>query len=319
MQTYPEGVVLEDRPCPNGCPPEDRLVLEGKDRIHGIEGIFTVIQCVHCHLMRTNPRPTPATIGAYYPEDYGPYQTPVVAAVVPTRFKLFLRRLLGLDSRLTPPIPPGHLLEIGCANGAYMEQMRQNGWSAEGIEFSEAAAEAARARHFDVQTASVETAQQPNAQADIVAAWMVLEHLHEPVSALRKIRRWVKPNGYLIASVPDNDSKVGGLFGAYRYDLHLPNHLYHYSPETMKKVLNTAGWRVERILWQRNSNNLLWSIEYWAADNLNIRWLPVIRWLRSAQAASKIRVALGWLLGVTRQSGRMEVWARPADESTAIS
>ncbi|MEJ7619026.1 MAG: hypothetical protein WKF30_19070 [Pyrinomonadaceae bacterium] len=68
-------VSLEDRACPLGCAPDDELLFSGRDRLHDLPGIFQVVKCRACGLMRTNPRPTPETIGFYYPENYGPYQS----------------------------------------------------------------------------------------------------------------------------------------------------------------------------------------------------------------------------------------------------
>jgi SAM-dependent methyltransferase len=313
MTPPPDHAELESRPCPNGCAAADVPVLTGTDRLHGVAGQFTVCRCTRCGLMRTNPRPTPESIGAFYPSDYAPYQTGDApsAAAPKSAPKRWLRRLLGLEARSTPPMPAGRLLEIGCANGAYMAQMRHVGWEAEGIEFSEAVAQQARDKGFRVQSGALEAAQPPLAPVDLVAAWMVLEHLHAPVDALRRVRGWVRPGGYLIASVPDAGALERRLFGDRWYALQLPTHLYHYTPDTIRTVLASAGWQLTRIQWQRNCNNLLWSLEYLATDKAMPRLLRTVRWLRMARSASKLRILLGWLLGVLRQSGRMEIWAQP--------
>lgn len=308
----PENVKLEDSPCPLGCPKNDEIVLTGRDRLHNLPGEFTVVKCHSCGLMRTNPRPTPDTIGFYYPNEYGPYQSPeTLVAKTSTGFKKWLRKLLGLDARAMPPIAAGHLIEIGCASGTYMEQMRREGWVVEGIEFSDSAAQFARKKGLVVQVATVESAVAPAQPVDVVAAWMVLEHLHEPVNALRKLLTWVKPNGYLIASVPDAGSLIHQPFAEKRYDLHLPNHLYHFTANTVAKVLERSGWQLTRIFWQRNCNTLLLSSEYLARDKGWTRVEHAVRWLRTAKKAGKLRIFLGWILGVTRQSGRMEIWAQP--------
>ena len=77
--TIPPDVVLEDADCPLGCPRSDETVLAGRDRLHGLPGRFQVVRCRSCGLMRTNPRPSPGTIGFYYPEDYHPYRNTRVA------------------------------------------------------------------------------------------------------------------------------------------------------------------------------------------------------------------------------------------------
>ncbi|RPI15807.1 MAG: class I SAM-dependent methyltransferase [Lysobacterales bacterium] len=306
---------FEDRSCPLGCPLSDQLEIEAGDRLHGLPGRYRVVRCARCGLLRTNPRPAPAAMGSYYPEDYGPHQMNDEADASPagaaTRRARLLRRL-GLEVRATPPVSPGRLLEIGCASGGWLARMQQAGWSVRGIEFSPRAAERARHRGFDVQVATIESATAPPEPVELVAAWMVLEHLHEPVEALRRVREWVTPEGYLIASVPDAGALERRLFGARWYALQLPTHLFHYSPATLGRLLAAAGWRVERVAWQPNCMNLLHSLEYLAEDRGQKRLGSAVRWLRSAPGAARLRVILGWLLARLRQSGRIEVWARPA-------
>lgn len=314
---YLDGVELETSPCPNGCATADEPVLEGQDRLHGLRGRFRVVRCRHCGLMRTDPRPTAQTIGAYYPSDYGPHHTvaPVVKVKPQTwhrRFRARMQRWLGKDVRRLPDIPAGHLVELGCASGAYLAEQRARGWTVEGIEFSDDAAQRARELGIPVQTATAETAAAPERPADVVAAWMVLEHLHEPAAALRKVRHWVKPEGYLVAAVPDAGALERRVFGEYWYGLHLPNHLYHYTPDSLRTLLRHNGWELTQVHWQPNCNNLLNSLEWMSQERGWPRRLALARWLKNAPRAAKLRKHLGWLLGITRQSGRMEFWARPA-------
>src|SRR4029077_14640698 len=100
--------------------------------------------------------------------------------------------------------------------------------------FSDTAAQRARDKGFKVQTSSVEEASVQGGGIDLVAAWMVLEHLHDPVGALRKIRGWVKPDGYFAFSIPLHSSGFLRMAGSASYDLHLPNHLYHFNRATVE-------------------------------------------------------------------------------------
>lgn len=318
MQKYPPNVVLENVECPNGCGVGDQLVLLGRDRMHGVPGEFQIVRCSSCGLERTNPRPTPETIGEYYPEDYAPYQSNSAFSSEKKQFRLksLLRGILGFEVRQIPSLTPGRMLEVGCASGLYMEQMRRMGWEVDGIEFSESVASVARAKGFKVQTSSLEEADSPSKPYDVITAWMVLEHLHEPVQCLRNMLSWVKPNGYLVALVPDAESLAKTMFKERCYDLQLPTHLFHFTPQTLELTLNSAGWKLDRVVWQKNCNTLLWSAEYWAKEMQHPNILKVLQWLRAASMASKIRLLLGWLLGVTHLSGRIEVWARPINKES---
>ncbi|MFI8983284.1 class I SAM-dependent methyltransferase [Ectopseudomonas khazarica] len=310
MNGFPDEVVLEEVGCPNGCQPQDHVLLIGRDRIHNIPGKFSICRCAECGLQRTNPRPTASTIGVYYPSDYQPYHVTAKKDVKSaSKVKSFVFEVLGLRSKELPAIQPGKMLEIGCSSGAYMEEARDLGWAVDGVEFSEVAASSARAKGFSVLSGPIEEVDLPEQEYDIVTAWMVLEHLHDPLSSLRKLRRVVKPSGYLVASVPDASSLARYVFKERCYDLHLPAHLFHYTPKTISLILKKSGWSVVRIKWQRNSNTVINSFYYWAEEKGVL--LAFAKWLKDSKSASYIRTAMSVILGATRLSGRIEIWAVP--------
>lgn len=322
---YPSGVELETQPCPNGCLASDEPVMEGSDRLHGLGGVFRVVRCQRCGLMRTDPRPTAATIGAYYPDDYGPYQSSKVASprIKPRRWhhrvKGTLARWLSRDARRLPPLEPGHLLEVGCASGAYLQELKSKGWTVEGIEYAETAAEAARDAGLSVQTGSVESAHAPARTPDVIAAWMVLEHLHEPVDALRRMRAWVQPDGWLVGVVPDASAFDRRWFGNHWHGLHLPNHLYHYDPASLRQILQRGGWNLVHLRWQPNEQNLLRTLDSWLGERHHPRAQRALQWFKNSRGARRWRRHLGWLLGLSHQSGRMEFWARPMREAPPLA
>jgi len=71
--TAPE-IEAEHVPCLLCGEEKERVLVTGRDRLHGIEGEFTLVQCQQCELIYLNPQPTLATLSRYYPEDrYGPH------------------------------------------------------------------------------------------------------------------------------------------------------------------------------------------------------------------------------------------------------
>jgi SAM-dependent methyltransferase len=311
VSRIPEGVSLESWPCPMKCGAGDFTVLTGRDRLHGIPGDFTVVKCRGCGLMRTDPRPTADSIGAYYPDNYAPYSEMSAELKALSNWKGWLYRLMKLETRRTPPMPVGMLLELGCASGGYLEKLQQAGWQVEGIEFSVSAAQRAREKGLKVQTGAAETAVVADASIDLVAAWMVVEHLHDPLRTLEKIRGWIRGDGYLAISIPLHRASSIRVFGNASYDLHLPNHLFHFNRRSIEAMLDRAGWQVEDCFWQRNPNTLLNTLENSVGDRGWRRTTKIVHWLRTSRSMGKPRLLLGWLLGVTHTSGRVEIWARP--------
>lgn len=315
------ALALEDRDCPLGCARDDDFVLEGRDRINGLPGRFRVVRCRSCGVLRTNPRPTAAAMPTYYPDDYGPYAgTRIEERPLDRRptWRRYLSRAVGwltnANAERLPPLPPGRLLEIGCASGSYLDRMSKAGWDVEGIEFSELPAARARAAGYRVRTGPVETAVAPAEPFDLVVAWMVLEHLHEPVLSLKKIRDWTSPGGWLVASVPNAGCWEFRAFSEDWYALHLPNHLWHPTVPTLSAILERGGWKLERVFFHRDLRNPLGSLGYVLEDR---GWLPGLAtrlkaFPEAGGRLSQVLFPLAFLLAAIGQTGRMTVWARRA-------
>jgi 2-polyprenyl-3-methyl-5-hydroxy-6-metoxy-1,4-benzoquinol methylase len=307
---------MESVPCPCGASGEDVRVLDGTDRLHGIEGRFTVVRCRACGLMRTNPRPIPDAIGAYYPADYGPYLSTQVTPGGSTALKWMrriFRRIVETNATRLPSVRPGRALEIGSASGGFLQFLSDSGWSVEGIEFSPEAAARAREAGFEVFAGRVEDAPDPVHRFDLLVGWMVVEHLHDPVTVLRKLRRWSSPDAWLVLSMPNAGSAEARIFGDAWYALQLPTHLYHYTPATISALLGATGWNVERILHQRTMANLIASIGYRLLDrNPSSRLGSLLRdFPERGGRLAYLLFPVAYLLSMFGQTGRMTVWARP--------
>ena len=94
---------------------------------------------------------------------------------------------------------------------------------------------------------------EPGHQFDTIILEHVLEHVHEPVRLLAKVRGWLKPNGRLLAGVPNGNSfhrlaavKMGLLPNGCSLnsrDLAL-GHRRVYVPESFRADLGAAGFVV---------------------------------------------------------------------------
>lgn len=303
-------VELENVDCPNLCVERSIKVLEGRDRLHNLPGVYGVYRCLGCGLERTTPRPTSNTMGYYYPSEYAPYKEKKIRKPR-AGIKFFFAKLLGLYGKNLPSITPQRMLEFGCSSGSYMEYARSLGWVVDGIEFSEAASNIARNKGFKVQSGAIEQALPPGELYNLIVGWMVLEHVHQPVDVLKKLRKWIDPSGYLVISVPDRKSINRYIFSECSYDLQLPTHLFHFDKRSLTITLNNAGWNVEKFFWQRNCISFLMSLQIWADENKKKKLLKFAKWLKLSPKASKLRLIISLILGLTRQSGRMEIWAKP--------
>jgi SAM-dependent methyltransferase len=208
------------------------------------------------------------------------------------------------------------MLEFGCAAGAYMCRLARDGWVVEGIEYSDDVAARARSLGFSVYAGSLESAPDPPEKYDMVVGWMVLEHLHDPILALRKLRSWTRPGGWLVVSVPNAGALEFRMFKDAWCALELPRHLWHFTPQTLSKVMQLGGWNIESVHHQRIMTDA------WASlgNRLHDRGYPgfITRPLR------RLFGDVGYLhypllpvaavLASCGQTGRMTVWAKRVDD-----
>ena len=317
---------MEDLPCPLGCVKSDHFVLTGRDMLHGLPGDFTVVKCSTCGLMRTNPRPAPAGMGFYYPDNYGPYIGTQIDNTVSSGLRSIIKNSLRpivnwiFDSKAfaLPSIPPGRLLEVGCASGSFLNRMAKKGWHVEGIEYSEKAALAASQFGYKVHVGALETAPAPSAAIDLIVAWMVLEHLHDPIRCLKKLSDWANSAAWLVLSVPNANSLEFQIFKEKWYALQLPTHLTHFTPQTLAKVLEAGGWKVEKVHHQVSAANFFASVAYvldekgWPKLG---KWICNFAWPRGIWFY--VLYPISWVLSVFGQTGRMTVWARKQSDVDA--
>jgi SAM-dependent methyltransferase len=189
--------------------------------------------------------------------------------------------------------------------------MSNLGWQVEGIEFSPQAAESARQSGFQVHTGSLESVTLKSAHFDLITGWMVLEHLHEPLKSLQKLYDWAQPGACLALSVPNAASLEFKLFRSRWFALQLPNHLYHFTPSTVRRLLEEAGWEFQAVHHQRVLSSLFASIGYVLEDK---GWYRLKRWL-VGQPSDKIRLyqilyPLAVIAALFGQTGRMTIWAK---------
>ncbi len=315
---------METVNCPLCGAAGSKPVATAGDLLYGMPGKFTVARCEACRHAFLNPRPPRESIGQFYVADYGPFRE-TSRATKPRRFGWLKRFVLfWIDSRATrlpaelDSLTQARVLELGCATGTYLDSLRQRGWRCVGLEPTESAARVARERSLHVITGSLESSwgQEPELQPasfDAIFAWMVVEHLHDPVATLRLARKLLKPRGWLLLSVPNFGCWERLAFGRFWYALQLPTHLQHFTPVTICRLLEASGLELVELIPQRNVNNLVGSVGLWLRIQFP-RWSlgeRLIRWTDNPSALGLCLLSpVARLLALIHQSGRLTVVAR---------
>lgn len=239
---------METTACPLCEATESRVRYALPDALLGLPGSFTLVECLSCGLLYQNPRPSLATIGAYYPPKYDPFVS--VPWSNPDRLGQ-LAHLYGLKKRwwLVERHAPRRdgkrkLLDVGCATGVFLAA-GSDSWQKVGVELTAEAAQFARAQFgLKVYQGTLEQAPLEPQQFDAITMWDVLEHLHAPRASLRHARELLRPDGILVARVPSLSAWDARLCGRYWAGLDQPRHMFVPDEAQLARLLERAGLRV---------------------------------------------------------------------------
>lgn len=163
------------------------------------------------------------------------------------RLDLPERCVYWLQHFLKACLPPGDVLELGCAHGGFTALLGKAGFSARGLEL-DASIAGIGGDIFGVTVLSGPLEEQDIAPGSLAAVVLmdVLEHLPDPVGLLRRIMTLLAPDGIVFVQTPcfPADMTHGRLVaeGHPFARMLLPaEHLYLYSEKAVRELFAFAG------------------------------------------------------------------------------
>lgn len=305
--------VLERPTCPLCKNTRARPVVTGKDTwvkdrppVKGAPDKYLVVRCEICGHRYTTPRFSFAHRDKAFEGAY-PFYTRAREAKVSDlgaqRERLVQDRLpfMGRVQGLSAAQPyPGRLLDIGCGDGIFLDLMRERGWSVRGLDVSEEVVwHATEVLGLDCAVADVEQDALPEGPFDAITMWGVLQLIYAPRDLLDQLRDRLEPDGVLGIGVSNIKSGGAQLFGSRWRGLGLPRHISHFTPDTLERLLEWAGFEVVA----KRFDTPKWVIAGSVDDAL-----PAPRSVRMAAKAGLY--AAGKAIGRTSWADTMEMYAR---------
>lgn len=238
---------MKSLPC-NLCGTETShqpFLAGGQDWEYGVPGTFTQGQCTVCGLVRMDPMPSLAEIGAYYPASYHGYQSPA-SPLTRWLIQRNLRKRARAYKRLIGST--GTILDVGAADGAHFDVWKQEGhWTFNGFEFNDAIAQEGRVHGRNIATATMETFDSRGQQFDLIIMNHLLEHVVNPRQTVQRAYELLKPGGWIVGETPNIRSLDRMIAGRYWGGCHWPRHVHQFMPSSMRALLRSAGFTQVRI------------------------------------------------------------------------
>jgi SAM-dependent methyltransferase len=230
----------EPRPCPlcGAAEHEPQASARG----------YRMVACRDCGLWYLNPMPSAAALRRLYDDGYF-----TSAAANATGYAdyaggaedardTFRRRLALVDRH----VGSGRILDVGAGYG-YLTEVAAPRFPERWVVERSSTAAARVPPSARVVLGTWEDVDVPERYFDVVSMQDCLEHFRDPLQALAKTRAALRPGGALLAVTPNVGSWLARLQGHRWVSLKFPEHVVLFSEATLRRTLETAGFRVETI------------------------------------------------------------------------
>ncbi len=280
------------------------FLFTAKDWFFEMPGEFPVVKCKNCGLVYLNPRLTSKAISNYYPKDYYTH-VPLVSnkdfANSTNKFNLIIKIKEKIKSLLINYYygksprwkrflsvfiillfnkriytknrrgligESGRLLDLGCGNGSYLYNIKQD-WlvgkkiiDCFGVDIDRKALKYALEGGLKVKEGTLTSVAFPDDYFDIVRIGHTLEHISDPLGVLKEVFRITKQRGKVIIEIPNFDSIGCKLLKDKWAGIDAPRHYFHFSPETLKKMLEICGFQCITIAKHKGISDIKLSLEW---------------------------------------------------------
>lgn len=207
---------------------------------------FSHCTCPQCHTIYCSPRPTDPQISLYYSTCHAP--------------ELWTRLLLKADQdrkvlQYTPRVEKivrilmknghkngGMALDLGAGSGAFATCLKNTVFFKDiiALDISDSCVSACRNSGLTARKGSI--ADVESASLDLICMNDLIEHVFNPADLLLDCRRTLKKGGFLAIATPNGEGFDFKILKESTKNITPPEHLNYFNPNSMKILLEKAGF-----------------------------------------------------------------------------
>lgn len=249
--------------CPICGSVKTSVVRSVYDDRYGFPGTFVHRKCANCgHIALNGANFTSAELAQLYTRFYPRSQMDVESHVPAAESGGFGAWLRGDRARAFRWVPRNsRVLDIGCGFGESLGFHKARGCEAYGVEADGNIQRVAEKFGYNVRVGLFDPSAFQAGFFDYVTLDQVIEHMADPLSALRGVATVLRPGGRVIIGTPNASGWGVRVFGRYWINWHAPYHLHCFSMRSMAIAAQRAGLTVVR---SRTITSSEWLSYQWA-------------------------------------------------------
>ena len=211
---------------------------------------FSIEKCKTCTLLFTQNVAQQNEIGRYYASENYISHSDTQVGLVNKLYHSIRKKTLQNKKKLIEgetQKSTGNILDIGCGTGAFLNTMKTGGWKITGLEPDETARVKAKTLYDIEPQPSNNIFNLPDNNYDAITMWHVLEHVHQLHEYIEKLKNMLTDKGKIFIAVPNYTSYDAQYYGQFWAAYDVPRHLYHFSPDSMKRLVEQHGLTIKKI------------------------------------------------------------------------
>lgn len=258
----PEDEFFRERDAGGGCLVCGNLNFlpfkDVKDYEYQLGGDFSLVKCSNCGIVKQQEIPDYSGLKGFYPDDYLVYHPTTMKRL---GFFGFLKEKLysGRAKKYAKLInSKGRILDVGCANCHLLTELKKQGnFELHGLDIKKLRDDY---NELDIRfkEGCLERLKYPKNYFDLITMDNLIEHVPDPLLFMKKVYNILKPGGWVAGTTPNMRSLDAKIFGKYWGGYHIPRHLYIFSHDNLKRLLERTGF--ENISFPKNGNSGDWCV-----------------------------------------------------------
>ncbi|MGA1826372.1 MAG: class I SAM-dependent methyltransferase [bacterium] len=235
--------------CCNYCGGHNTKLVYQKRGNH-TDVTYNIVKCTKCGLLYVNPRMRYESLKKIHTEEDFAGDSEAEIEQDTNNNELQIRQIERVDKDLDEIaqyktfIKGQKLLDIGSGTGLFLERARMKGYLVTGIEHSDVAYLHSKSKGLNVIKGDILNVDFPKESFNIITAFEFIAHCYDPTVFLNKVFYMLRRNGifyYSTANVALREYREQGAGHCY---IDPEEHIYYYTPRSMRNFLKKAGFNL---------------------------------------------------------------------------
>lgn len=251
---------LKERDCPLCGEKEYKIIIEKFDKTYNEN--FTYCECKSCQTIYLNPCPSERAINSIYSKiGYYSKTNKLTEGILQ---KSIIQKSNRIRTSIIQEVinlgPQNNILDIGCSTGEFLDYLfNKYKCNVFGLDNDHEGLKELQKRNPLIKTyeGKIENFNDDSIKYDIISAWGVIEHLHNPVKLIESSKKLLNKNGLLIFDFPNIASKTAKWDLSNWPYLNPPFHITHLNEIELIKKVKDIGYIVLNKSYDRTGSFLL--------------------------------------------------------------